>query len=275
MVTLSFFELDILDLNAYYLNGESENFPNPLEQRQKVNLKIYTTYLIILLMYFFSFWIPDLSYGETQTDSTIVGYRDKNHDGINDRFTDANGDGFNDVTQKMYPHSFKFEDKNKDGKNDLWIDKDGDGVNDLMATILKNRGIQAKTDWVDRNGDGLLDEDVMPKYATDLSEFVLDENHDNKNDITGLEVRADNTMGYRYGYIDEERNKAINKFIDKNEDGMHDKYANRFRHDTEMGARQGQYDYFIDTDGDGIGDGRGFKRRGNPNTGQRGGRNKP
>ncbi|RMF70163.1 MAG: hypothetical protein D6743_00730, partial [Calditrichaeota bacterium] len=49
-----------------------------------------------------------------------LGFIDKNGDGINDVFRDADGDGRNDVDGKAYPHAFGFKDKNKDKINDLW-----------------------------------------------------------------------------------------------------------------------------------------------------------
>jgi len=171
-----------------------------------------------------------------------IGYKDANRDGINDLFSDAKGDGINDVTNKPYPHHFKFEDENKDGLNDLWIDKDGDGI---------------------------LDAGVKPEYDYDLRKFVLNTDNDSTNDITGLSVNNENTMGYRYGCIDEERNKKIKGFIDKNMDGMHDKYSNRLRNDLEQGAVRSRFDYFIDKDGDGISDGRGFGRKGKHQHGKR------
>ncbi|MBN1348237.1 hypothetical protein JXJ21_02405 [candidate division KSB1 bacterium] len=200
----------------------------------------------------------------------VIGYEDKNHDGINDRFADANGDGKNDVTLRAYAHTFKFEDKNNDGLNDLWIDKDGDGVNDLFVRILKHKGITPKIPWVDKDGDGIQDTNVDPQFDVDLSEFVLDADQDKKNDITGLEISHDNVMGYRYGVVDEENNKEIARFVDKDSDGMHDVFSKRLMHDLGIQSRNRRYDYFIDSDGDGISDGRGFQRKGKRDGGQHG-----
>ena len=187
-----------------------------------------------------------------------IGYVDANRDGMNDLFRDANGDGKNDVTNDPYPHSFKFEDKNKDGLNDLWLDKDGDGVNDLIVARLKQKGIRPKISWIDKDGDGILDADVQPRFEADLTQFVLDSNQDGKNDVTGLEFKRDNCLGYRYGCIDEEMNKQIKKFIDKNGDGMYDHFASRLMRDMGQQGGKRPHDYFIDRDGDGIADDRGF-----------------
>lgn len=227
----------------------------------KPRKNIYNVLFIITIFLF----VRHTASGQTNPDSTqfrSIGYKDANRDGINDLFSDTNGDGINDVTNKVYPHAFKFEDKNKDGKNDIWLDKDGDGVNDLMRVILKQMGLRPKAQWVDKDGDGIQDSDVKPTYKADLSQFVLDANHDRKNDITGLEITKDKTMGYRYGCIDEEKNKELKRFIDKNADGMHDNFTNRLARDMGRQVGKRQYDYFIDADGDGISDGRGFNRRG-------------
>lgn len=189
----------------------------------------------------------------------IIGYVDKNKDGINDNFADANGDGINDVTNLRYEHAFKYEDKNNDQLNDLWRDKDGDGINDLMIEILKSRGIRQETPWVDRDGDGIQDKGVKAVIKADLSEFALDADKDGYNDISGLHIEKDNAMGYRYGCIDEETSDQPYKFKDKNGDGMHDSFADRWEMDMKNGPRR-LYDYFIDTDGDGISDGRRFQR---------------
>lgn len=220
------------------------------------------TKLWLVVSVFFCFIHINLLFSQTNDQSPIIGYQDSDYDGFNDLFRDANGDGINDVTSQPYQHHFKFEDKNKDGLNDLWIDRDGDGVNDLMFVQLKRKGIRSETPWVDRDGDGIQDPGIEPRYKVALNEFVLDMNHDGKNDITGIEFKKDNTMGYRFGCIDEDRDKEIKKFLDKNGDGMHDRFANRLSQDLEMHGKGRQYDYFIDKDGDGISDGRGFERFG-------------
>jgi len=212
--------------------------------------------------------------GQTNNNSPPIGYQDADRDGINDLFRDANGDGINDVTNLPYPHHFKFEDKNGDGINDLWIDRDGDGVNDLMFDLLRQRGIKAETPWIDTDGDGIRDENVAPRYKVDLREFVLDMDGDGRNDITGIEIFPDNVMGYRYGRIDEERGREIQKFRDKDGDGMHDPFANRFMQDMQRQGKGRKYDYFIDKDGDGIFDGRGMEKFGKQKRGQGHGRKK-
>lgn len=208
--------------------------------------------------------------GQTAEKTDIPGFVDKNRDGINDRFADANGDGVNDMDSKPYAHTFLFQDQNQDGLNDLWQDKDGDGVNDLMVDLLKRKGIRPKMPWIDRDADGVLDPGVKPKYDADLTEFVLDTNKDLKNDITGLKFEKDNVMGYRYGCFDEDLNKEIKKFVDDDSDGMYDKFKNRWL--KEMGEKPGNrnHDYFIDTDGDGIADGRGFGRLGKEKSAKKG-----
>lgn len=206
----------------------------------------------------------------TPAGPKIIGYQDLNRDGVNDLFRDANGDGINDVTREPYPHQFRWLDQNQDGSNDLWRDQDGDGVNDLLAELLQKKARNGRRPWIDRDGDGIIDEDITLQVDVDLNEVVLDADGDGKNDITGLELRSNNAMGYRYGCIDEEQNKAISRFEDRDGDGMNDGFANRWRHDVAN-----KFDYFIDRDGDGISDGRGFEKFGNPNKGRRHGRKNP
>ncbi|MFC1718020.1 hypothetical protein ACFL6S_30445 [Candidatus Poribacteria bacterium] len=164
----------------------------------------------------------------------FIGFVDKNRDGINDKFHDANGDGINDVTKKKYDHRFKFVDKNKDKINDVFVDKDGDGVNDL------------ETKLVDEDKDGVNDN-------------VLDYNKDSFNDITGLKYKNKDLMGYRYGIVEEEAKKTHKKFIDENGDGMHDPVARQRSFTDEDG--DGIHDQFVDKDGDGIRDGRRIRRQ--------------
>ncbi|MGB9598114.1 MAG: hypothetical protein ACPL7B_17640, partial [Candidatus Poribacteria bacterium] len=164
----------------------------------------------------------------------IIGWVDKNKDGINDKFRDSNGDGINDITNTKYDHHFSFVDKNKDGINDIFIDSDGDGVNDYG------------TKFVDENKDGMNDN-------------VLDFDRDGINDITGLKYKKDDLMGYRYGIVEEEIKKTHKKFIDEDGDGMHDPIAKRMCFKDE--DADGINDKFIDKDGDGICDGRRFGRK--------------
>ena len=240
-------------------------------------MKIFKIYKIPVFPLLLLLFMITTSYSQTDKSATRtknIGYVDKNKDGINDIFTDANGDGINDVTSQPYPHQFKFEDKNNDKLNDLWRDKDGDGINDLMVEILKARGIRPNIPWVDKDGDGIQDKGVKPVYKADLSPFVLDADKDGYNDISGLKIEKDNTMGYRYGCIDEETSNQPYKFKDKNGDGMHDLFTDRFKMDMKRYGPTKLYDYFIDNDGDGITDGRRFQRINKGKMGQSHGRKK-
>lgn len=196
-----------------------------------------------------------------------MGYIDANKDGINDLFVDADGDGINDITGLSYPHSFLFVDKDKDGLNDLWRDRDGDGVNDLAIELAKKNGDFIAPPWIDLDGDGLPDLDVTDIKIKNIRKYLLDENDDGKNDVTGLFYRQDSSLfGYRYGIVDEESNITHKKFIDVDGDGMDDRVAER----RGMRRQQGQQDFFIDEDGDGISDHRGFKRVQRQGAGKRG-----
>ncbi len=155
---------------------------------------------------------------------TVVGFEDKNRDGINDRFRDANGDGVNDVTGKAYQHRFKFSDKDEDGVNDLWVDGDGDGVNDWSHKLSKEE-------------------------RRDTDKCVLDLNRDARNDITGLKYKKDAFMGHKFGFIDEATGKVRGKLLDEDGNGIDDRME-------RSGGHRGR-DRFIDEDGDGICDGRG------------------
>jgi hypothetical protein len=171
---------------------------------------------------------------ETEEESQkpkFIGFVDKNKDGINDKFHDADGDGINDVTKEKYKHRFKFVDENNDKVNDVFVDKDGDGVNDL------------ETKFVDEDKD-------------EINDNVLDYSRDGINDITGLEYKKKDLMGYRYGIVEEEMKKTHKKFIDENGDGMHDPVARRRGFTDEDSI----HDWFVDEDGDGICDGRRFGR---------------
>ena len=161
---------------------------------------------------------------------TVFGFLDRNKDGKNDLFQDADGDGINDITKKPYPHSFKFEDKNEDKINDLYVDADGDGVNDLRAG------------FIDLDGDGICDN-------------VIDTNHDFINDITGLRFSRKSLRGYKFGSVKEER-LLMQRFIDENADGIPD-----FRQAGKGPMLTGKRDIFIDRDGDGIDDRRQIQQR--------------
>ena len=188
----------------------------------------------------------------------LSGFHDTDKNGINDFFADANGDGVNDVSNAVYAHHFDFQDQNNDGRNDLWQDIDGDGVNDLFVKLLKEQGHEPRQMWRDRNGDGILDANAPLKFTVELSQFVIDENQDGKNDITGHDIRKHNVWGYRYGKFDEEQQHQVKNYVDKNQDGMHDAYRERYQR--QFGKGKPLHDYFVDKDGDGIADGRGLGR---------------
>jgi len=207
---------------------------------------IFKSILTVLIVYNFiigTAFAVDLIKSDTSTTplstkdspkSQFIGWLDQNKDGINDKFHDYNGDGINDVTKEKYEHRSKFLDKNKDRVNDVFIDKDGDGVNDL------------ETKFVDKDKDGINDN-------------VLDYNKDGINDITGLKYQKSDLMGYRYGIVEEELKKTHSKFIDENNDGMHDPVAKRMSFQDE--DADGVNDKFVDKNGDGISDGRRFGQR--------------
>ncbi|MBN2282010.1 MAG: hypothetical protein JXQ65_15615 [Candidatus Marinimicrobia bacterium] len=185
-----------------------------------------TKYQIIIA----SLIITRLIFAQT---SERPGFFDENHDGINDSFCDKNGDGINDVTHQHYQHNFIFEDRNGDGINDFFVDEDGDGVNDLAKS------------FTDHDGDGWNDN-------------VIDNNHDWINDITGLVYDLRHFHGGRYGMVLEEIGFRVENYNDINNDGRYDDFG-LFRR--RMGS-----DQFIDNDGDGMFDGRGFnKHRKNSN----------
>ncbi|MDZ7261524.1 MAG: hypothetical protein ONB05_05400 [candidate division KSB1 bacterium] len=206
----------------------------------------------------------NITRGQVPADTTglrPLGFIDRDRNGINDLFCDANGDGINDVTGKPYPHPFDFEDKNNDGINDLWVDRDGDGVNDLMFQLGKKPSPAQRKIWVDKDGDGILDQDARPAPVLEAGKYVLDMNKDGKNDITGLEFASDNPKGHRFGFVDEELGEQFQDFRDKDGDGMDDRIKPG-RGPLGQGRPSGMHDYFIDRDGDGIHDGRGFRHRG-------------
>ncbi len=201
-----------------------------------------TTFLIFILLWVLRVFAqssdkPSSIQKEAKKGSSIeakfVGFVDKDKDGINDKFCDANGDGKNDVDGKEYPHKFEFKDKNKDKINDLWMDRDGDGVNDL---ILKFKG----------------------KSRQKVQQNVLDVNADGRNDITGIKYDKGKHrwMGEKWGFWDEQKGKLQGRFIDEDGDGIDDRMKG---FSGFMGNHKGSTrmrDMFIDEDGDGIADGR-------------------
>lgn len=207
-----------------------------------------TTFTVIL------FILIGLSsvFASLQSQKDAIGYIDQNLDGVNDLFTDVNGDGINDRSGQPYPYHFKYEDKDGDAINDFWIDSDGDGVNDRLGEILKKM-----SRWIDRDGDGIGDEKVGQLSGRELRKHVLDVDDDGHNDVTGIPYSDRDLYGYRYGNIDEETGIKDSHFIDENSDGMNDHFAGR-KHIQGQGRQK--MDLFIDVDGDGIADDRGLHR---------------
>jgi len=110
-----------------------------------------------------------------------IGYNDKNKDGINDLFQDANGDGMNDVTGKPYKFPFEFIDKNNDGMNDLFQDADGNGMNDLKPYFEDKDGDGINDNAIDVDRDGI--NDITGKPTTKQDELFIDEDGDGINDL--------------------------------------------------------------------------------------------
>lgn len=173
------------------------------------------------------------SKNETDTKSLFIGFHDKNDDGVNDKFFDADGDGKNDVSGEQYPHKFEFHDKNKDKINDIWVDRDGDGVNDLAPKL---KGIERK----------------------DAHRNILDVNEDGRNDITGetYDKTKHHYKGETWGFWDETKGKLQGRFIDEDGDGIDDRMKDFDSFMKEHRHGRGKHDLFIDEDGDGICDGR-------------------
>jgi hypothetical protein len=174
----------------------------------------------------------------------VTGFVDKDKNGINDKFKDAEGDGINDITGKSYKHNFKYADENNDSINDLWTDKDGDGVNDLARKHGANT-------------------------QNALKLCVLDNNEDGVNDITGQKYSQKELHGHKYGFIDERTGKIQGKFMDEDGDGIDDRMRT-----TGARHRRQNRDMFVDEDGDGICDGRGerLQRKGRQQKHGRGGK---
>lgn len=148
--------------------------------------------------------------------SLFLGYQDKNRDGVNDIYFDADGNGINDVDGKPVFAGVEFIDEDKDGVNDIYCDADGDGVNDRYA-------YSKKVPVMDMNGDGI-------------------------NDITGRKYKKGMYYGYQYGKCFEEKGVTVEDFTDENGDMMDDEIR-------EM-IEKGGSDRFVDENGDGICDGR-------------------
>lgn len=173
--------------------------------------------------------------GKVSTELRIIGWSDQNKDGINDLFQDANGDGINDVTKKRYDHKFIFKDANKDGINDIFVDRDGDGVNDISVAFMDR----------DRNR---------------ISDNVLDYDGDGINDVTGVKYKNHDLGGYRFGIVIEELKLTLSQFVDQDGDGKHDHLTKIMSFSDE--DADGINDRFIDSDGDGVCDGRRLGYRG-------------
>jgi hypothetical protein len=201
---------------------------NALIKQQNKRYKTYQRLGILLACVFLGLSFTKLAVGQQapkkEDAKTPIGFFDKDRNGVNDGFYDANGDGVNDVTDKPYSHPFRFADKNSDGINDLFIDQDGDGVNDLKAH------------FEDADKDGVCDN-------------LIDMDSDGRNDITGLQYNQRSLRGFRYGKVDEERQRLHDRFMDRDGDGMHDP----LRRIVDP-LRQESMDRFIDEDGDGIAD---------------------
>ena len=162
---------------------------------------------------------------------TVAAFVDRDRDGVNDRFSDLDGDGINDVTGKPYSHKFAFADGNGDRMNDLWRDADGDGVNDLCARL-------------DSAARG------------DIDANVIDIDRDGANDVTGAAYQGEDYSGHQYGFIDERSGSSGSVLLDEDGNGIDDRLE-RMR----MGEGMHDRDFFIDEDGDGICDGRGDRLR--------------
>lgn len=165
---------------------------------------------------------------EKRSSQRFIGFEDEDHDGVNDKFYDANGDGTNDVDDQNYAHRFKFEDKNNDKINDMWVDRDGDGVNDLINKL-------------------------SAEQRRDRNNNVLDVNEDGRNDITGEQFDPDKPdwKGEKWGFWNETEGKLQGPIIDENGDGIDDRVKdfNGFMSSHGKGRKR---DLFIDEDGDGI-----------------------
>lgn len=187
-----------------------------------------------IFKYALIFFLPILILSQSNPEQ-IMGFVDDNGDGLNDVFRDANGDGINDVNNEKYPHNFKFTDQDNDGINDNYQDADGDGVNDLMNKNTNRRQNVTKEQVIDVNGDWI-------------------------NDITGAIYNSRSARGSRYGFVLEEFGEKVEDYTDANGDGCHD-----FEQDDPRRSGRKGWDRFIDEDGDGISDGKGFgKHQGFP-----------
>ncbi|MGY8823322.1 MAG: hypothetical protein ACKVJG_05180 [Candidatus Latescibacterota bacterium] len=189
--------------------------------------------LIVIAMVLASVLYYPAAAQQTTTAPAAIGFVDADHDGRNDRFSDSDGNGINDVDRQPYSHHFSFADENDDGINDHFRDSDGDGVNDWNGRYL------------DADDNGFIDN-------------VIDADGDHHNDITGEKYDRRGLRGWRYGFFFEERGHRLKRFVDHNGDGMHDALE-RLHKRFELSERK--MDFFLDEDGDGIDDGRMLRGR--------------
>ena len=164
------------------------------------------------------------------------GYIDEDGDGVNDNFTDANGDGICDQGRRYAGYSYMqelgFVDEDGDGVNDLFVDADGDGINDLTEHVY-GRGFG----FIDEDGDGIND-------------HFRDVDGDWICYISGV------TFSHGFGFVDENGDGVNDRFVDSDGDGVNDIGRRPY---TAMPGwvdldNDGVNDYFSDTNGDGVND---------------------
>lgn len=160
-----------------------------------MNSKFIFYVTIIMAVAFFS---ATAGAAEQELLTPPFGFSDKDSDGVNDLFRDADGNGTDDVTGKAYRHSFQYRDNDNDGKNDLFQDANGDGVNDkfIPGTHSGRRGII----------------------------YSLDADKDGRNDVTGSSVPSK-------GFGRHSGNGQWDDFLDEDGDGIDDRrgWGNRWR----------------------------------------------
>ena len=181
---------------------------------------------VIIIVFLFVLFVPSLSPAQEWEE---LRFTDKNNDGINDLFRDADGDGKNDLTGKRYPHRFKFKDSDNDGINDLFRDANGDGINDLLNSSKINKKIKIIHYVIDFNKDGINDV-TGKKFKRKLSiRTFIDENGDGIDDReTWISVKS--LKGKFFGesnarkqvMLESMDGPAMDRFIDENSDGIND-----------------------------------------------------
>ncbi len=101
----------------------------------------------------------------------VLGGQDRNKDGKNDRFQDANGDGINDITglpfqpQKFGNGQKRYGSQKSQSARPAFLDENGNGIDDRLegkkGTGMKNalpemrRGRMDR--FIDEDGDGIAD----------------------------------------------------------------------------------------------------------------------